>query len=142
MTILCNIKNDKSFKSSKPLLLPCKGLPYFSTDVKKRGSGWIKKTRDKDRDSWIYEVKEGFKKGESSSESFTRSGTQYYRAWTEFLTLTVGKEKQNKHNNKRTNQYFLNRFKWMVCWYRDKENTRRSQRDWHMDPWIAGEQLD
>ena len=114
MTILCNIKNDKSFKSSKPLLLPCKGLPYFSPDVKKEGTDWIKKKRDEDRDSWIYDVKEDFKKGESSSESFTRSSKQYYGAWTEFLTLTVGKEKRNKHNNKRTNQYF-NRFKWRVC---------------------------
>ena len=70
--------------------------------MKKEGTDWIKKTRDEDRDSWIYDVKEDFKKGESSSESFTRSGTQYYRAWTEFLTLTVGKEKQNKHNNKRS----------------------------------------
>ena len=36
----------------------------FSPDVKKAGSGWTKAQQDKDTAMWIYEEKEGSKKGE------------------------------------------------------------------------------
>ena len=83
----------------KPLLLLREVYPFF-IDVKKGVTGLIKTTQQKDTDSWIYEVKEGSKKGERS-KSFTCSGKQYYislrRAYTNFNN-NLGKEKQNKHN--------------------------------------------